>query len=148
LVLLIGTTPFDAERLRSAGYLELQRIIREEEPTKPSTKLSTLGDSLTDVAKHRNTKPDLLRKLVRGDLDWIVMKSLEKNRSRRYGTAAELAADIERHLNSEPVRAAAPSVPYRLRKFVRRHYVGVTVGCVVASATTQLVIRSMSGLSN
>ncbi|GAF87301.1 unnamed protein product, partial [marine sediment metagenome] len=124
--LLTGATPFSEEQLREAGYLEMQRIIREEEPLKPSTKLSTLGDTLTDVAEHRKTEPSLLTKLVRGDLDWIVMKSLEKDRTRRYDTVVELAADVGRHLNSEPVQAAAPSVSYRLRKFVRRNRMLVT----------------------
>jgi len=132
--LLTGTTPFSEEHLREAGYLEMQRIIREEEPLKPSTKLSTLGDTLTDVAEYRKVSPDLLQKLVRGDLDWIVMKSLEKDRTRRYATAAGLANDIARHLNHEPVKAAAPSVSYRLSKFVRRHRVGVVAALLVAAA--------------
>ena len=84
--LLTGTTPFSEEELRKAGYIEMQRVIREQEPVKPSTKLSTLGETLTDIAKHRGCTPDLLRKAVRGDLDWIVMKSLEKDRARRYET--------------------------------------------------------------
>ena len=124
--LLTGTTPFDAEQLCEAGYLEMQRIIREQEPAKPSTKLSTMGQALINVAEHRKTNPDLLPKLVSGDLDWIVMKSLEKDRTRRYDTAVELAADVERHLNSEPVLTAAPSIFYRLHKFVRRNRAWVT----------------------
>ncbi|MBW8040349.1 MAG: protein kinase [Planctomycetes bacterium] len=119
--LLTGATPFSEEQLREAGYSEMQRIICEEEPTRPSTKLSTLGEELTDIAEHRKASPDLLQKLVRGDLDWIVMKSLEKDRTRRYDTANELVADIQRHLGDEPVVAAAPSQIYRLRKFLRRH---------------------------
>jgi len=119
--LLTGVTPFSEEQLREAGYLEMQRIIREEEPTKPSTRLSTLGDILTDVAEHRKASPDLLQKLIRGDLDWIVMKSLEKDRTRRYDTAAELVADIARHINYEPVLAGPPSTLYRFRKFVQKN---------------------------
>ena len=134
--LLTGTTPFDAEELREAGYAEIQRIICEQEPAKPSTKLSTMGEILTEVAEHRKTSPNSLAKLVSGDLDWIVMKSLEKDRTRRYDTATELAADIERHINSEPVQAAAPSVSYRLHKFVRRNRVLVTG---VAAVTVVLV---------
>ena len=88
--LLTGTTPFSEEELRKAGYIEMQRVIREQEPAKPSTKLSTLGETLTDIAKHRGCTPDLLRRAVRGDLDWIVMKSLEKDRTRRYETANAL----------------------------------------------------------
>ena len=119
--LLTGVTPFSEEQLREAGYLEMQRIIREEEPLKPSTKLSTLGDTLTNVAEHRKASPDLLQKQVRGDLDWIVMKLLEKDRTRRYDTVAEIVADIVRHINHEPVLAGPPSRIYRLRKFIRRH---------------------------
>ena len=132
--LLTGATPFEAEKLREAGYVEMQRIIREEEPAKPSTKLSTMGETLTDIAEHRKTNPDLLTKLIRGDLDWIVMKSLEKDRTRRYDTAVELAADVERHLRNEPVQAAAPSVSYRLRKFVRRNRAGLIAGSMVVAA--------------
>ncbi len=119
--LLTGTTPFSEEELRKAGYIEMQRIIREQEPIRPSTKLSTLGKTLTDKAKHRSATPDVLRKAVRGDLDWIVMKSLEKTRDRRYDTVSALALDIQRHLSDEPVLARAPSTIYRLNKFLRRH---------------------------
>ena len=119
--LLTGSTPFDADHLRKAGYSEMQRIIREEEPTKPSTKLSTLGNSLTDIAEHRGSNPALLRKLVSGDIDWIVMKSLEKDRTKRYETVSALAMDVQRHLNHEPVLAGSPGVIYRLRKFSRKH---------------------------
>jgi serine/threonine protein kinase/Tol biopolymer transport system component len=119
--LLTGTTPFSEEELRKAGYLEMQRIICEHEPTKPSTKLSTLGKTLTDVAKHRNSSPDVLKKAIRGDLDWIVMKSLEKDRTRRYETANGLGEDICRHLEHEPVLARGPSTTYRLHKLLRRH---------------------------
>jgi hypothetical protein len=119
---------------------EIQRIIREEEPLKPSTKLSTMGEKLTIVAKHRHSSPDLLTKLVRGDLDWIVMRTLEKNRNRRYDTASELATDIERHLNHEPVKAAAPSVLYRMRKFVRRNRFIVTAGFLIIAAILLAVV--------
>ena len=114
--LLTGTTPFSEEELRKAGYIEMQRVIREQEPAKPSTKLSTLGETLTDIAKRRSSTPDLLRKAVRGDLDWIVMKSLEKDRARRYETASGLAEDIRRHLEHEPVLARGPSTAYRLQQ--------------------------------
>ncbi|MHC4098788.1 MAG: protein kinase domain-containing protein, partial [Planctomycetota bacterium] len=131
--LLTGATPFSEEQLREAGYLEMQRIIREEEPTRPSTRLSTLGDTLTDVAEHRKASPDLLQKLVRGDLDWIVMKSLEKDRTRRYDTATELSADIARHLNYEPVLAGPPRTLYKLRKFVQKHRKTVVAVVTVVS---------------
>jgi hypothetical protein len=119
--LLTGTTPFGEEELRKAGYIEMQRIIREQEPAKPSTKLSTLGQTLTEVAKHRSATPDILKKTIRGDLDWIVMKSLEKNRLRRYESAQGLALDIQRHLEYRPVLAGAPGAGYRLCKFLRRN---------------------------
>ncbi|MFC1766442.1 hypothetical protein ACFL6U_30730, partial [Planctomycetota bacterium] len=128
--LLTGTPPFSEEQLRQAGYLEMQRVIREEEPTKPSTKLSVLGnqgDTLTDIAKQRHSTPDLLRKTVRGDLDWIVMKSLEKDRTRRYETADALALDVQRHLHHEPVQARSPGAIYRLQKCLRRHRVHALV---------------------
>ncbi|NIP23965.1 MAG: protein kinase, partial [Phycisphaerae bacterium] len=138
--LLTGTTPFDGERLRSAGYLELQRIIREEEPAKPSTRLSTLGDVLTAVAENRKTNPDLLRKLLKGDLDWIVMKLLEKDRSRRYENTHELALDIQRHLNNEPVTAGSPGVVYYLHKFLRRHKQRVVVVSLVMVVIAALMV--------
>jgi serine/threonine protein kinase/Tol biopolymer transport system component len=119
--LLTGTTPFSEEELRKAGYIEMQRVIREQEPTKPSTKLTSLGEKLTEVAKHRGCTPDLLRRTIRGDLDWIVMKALEKDRARRYETANGLADDVRRHLESEPVLARGPSASYHLQKFVSRH---------------------------
>ena len=121
--LLTGTTPFTEEELRNAGYIEMQRIIREQEPAKPSTKLSTLGETLGDVAKHRGATPDLLRKAIRGDLDWIVMKALEKDRLRRYEAPEGLALDIQRHLEHRPVVAHAPSAGYRLHKFLCRNRV-------------------------
>jgi serine/threonine protein kinase/DNA-binding beta-propeller fold protein YncE len=135
--LLTGTTPFSEEELRQAGYVGMQRMIREKEPTKPSTKLSTLGQTLTDIAKSHGSSPDLLKRAVRGDLDWIGMKSLEKDRRQRYETANALALDVERHLKNEPVTARPPSVAYRLRKFVRRNTVTVTA---VVAVTAVLVL--------
>src|SRR5512142_1419992 len=130
--LLTGTTPFSEEELRKAGYIEMQRVIREQEPVKPSTKLSTLGETLTNIAKRRNATPDLLRRAVRGDLDWIVMKSLEKDRARRYETASGLAEDVRRHLEHEPILARGPGAAYRLRKFLRRHQVQALIGLAAA----------------
>jgi serine/threonine protein kinase/Flp pilus assembly protein TadD len=140
--LLTGATPFSEEQLREAGYIEMQRIIREVEPCKPSTKLSTLGDTLTDVADHRKASPDLLQKLVRGDLDWIVMKSLEKDRTHRYNAAAELVADITRHINHEPVLAGPPSQIYRLRKFIRRHRTHAIGAAIVAVLLAGMTVIS------
>jgi tetratricopeptide (TPR) repeat protein len=131
--LLTGTTPFSEEELRKAGYIEMQRVIREEEPAKPSTRLSTLGKTLTDVARSRSSTPDLLRKAIRGDLDWIVMKSLEKDRTRRYDSSSALLADIERYLDNEPVLASPPTTWYRTKKFLQRHGALVTVVVFVAA---------------
>src|SRR5512139_173941 len=103
--LLTGSTPFDKQRLQSAAWDEMLRIIREEEPPKPSTRLSDSKDSLPSVSAQRQTEPAKLTKLVRGELDWIVMKALEKDRSRRYETASGLSSDIQRYLNDEPVLA-------------------------------------------
>ena len=119
--LLTGTTPFDKERFRQAGYDEIRRIIREEEPPKPSARLSDSKDALESVSAQRHTEPAKLTKLVRGELDWIVMKALEKDRDRRYDTANAFAADVENFLQDEPVRACPPSTWYRTRKFARRN---------------------------
>jgi tetratricopeptide (TPR) repeat protein len=135
--LLTGTTPFDADELREAGYIEMQRIICEEEPSKPSTKLSTMGETLTGVAAHRQANPETLTRLIKGDLDWIVMKTLEKDRTRRYESVHELALDIQRHLNHEPVAAGSPGVGYRLKKYVRRHkskVIAAFLACVLLGA--------------
>ena len=96
--LLTGTTPFDRKRLQKAAFDEIRRIIREEEPPKPSTRLSTLGEALSAVSAQRKTEPKKLSALVQGDLDWIVMKALEKDRNRRYETASAFAADVRRYL--------------------------------------------------
>src|ERR1700722_7094231 len=118
--LLTGTTPLDRKRFKDAAWQEIVRLIKEEEPSKPSTKLSGSG-SLPSVAAQRNLEPAQLTRLVRGDLDWIVMKALEKERSRRYETASGLARDLERYLADEVVEARPPSASYRLRKLVRRN---------------------------
>ncbi|QDV62069.1 serine/threonine-protein kinase [Crateriforma conspicua] len=119
--LMTGTTPLQAESLREAGYQELQRMIREEEPVKPSKRLSSSGQKLTVLAKHRSISPDRLSREIQGDLDWIVMKGLEKDRRRRYDSASGLATDIRRALSNEPVLAGPPSFSYRAKKFLVRH---------------------------
>jgi serine/threonine protein kinase/WD40 repeat protein len=119
--LLTGTTPFDRERLKTAGFDEVRRIIREEEPPKPSTRISTLGQAAETVSVRRAADAKQLSRLFRGELDWIVMKALEKDRNRRYESGSALAADVERYLKDEPVLACPPSLSYRLRKLVRRH---------------------------
>ncbi len=134
--MLTGTTPFSGEDLMSKGFAEMMRIIKEETPHKPSTRISSMGDTGTRTAQQRST-PDIKRLgvMIRGDLDWIVMKCLEKDRTRRYDTANGLALDIQRHLSSEPVSAGPPSASYRFRKFVRRNRAGVfaafAVGCAL-----------------
>ena len=116
--LLTGERPFDRQRLRSAAFDEMLRIIREEEPPKPSTRLSTLaGEELNAVATKHGSDPAKLNRLVRGELDWIVMKALEKDRTRRYETAKDLADDIQNYLRGRPVEARAPSAIHHLHKF-------------------------------
>ena len=119
--LLTGTTPFDKDRLAQAVCEEVRRIIREEDPPTPSTRLSTVGQTLATISTHRGTDPKRLGQLLRGELDWIVMQALEKDRTRRYETADGLARDVERYLSDEPVEACPPSRTYRLRKFARRN---------------------------
>jgi tetratricopeptide (TPR) repeat protein len=119
--LLTGTTPFDKERLSKASYEEIRRIIREEEPPKPSTRISTLGQAATTVSTQRQSDPKKLGRLMRGELDWIVMRALEKDRNRRYESASALGADVQRYLHDEPVQACPPSASYRLRKFARKY---------------------------
>src|ERR1039458_9770039 len=123
--LLTGTTPFEKETLARAALDEVRRMLRETELPMPSTRLQGLGQRLDEVARQRHTEPPLLTRLVRGDLDWIVMRALDKDRARRYETANELAHDLERHLRGEPVVAGPPSKVYRAGKFIRRHRLAV-----------------------
>ena len=120
--LLTGLQPFEGERFQKLGLTEIRRIIREEDPPRPSTRLTSLqGHERETVARRRQCEPPKLIHLVRGSLDWIVMKCLEKDRTRRYATAQELALDIERYLNDEPIQARPPSSLDRARRLVRRH---------------------------
>ncbi len=157
--LLVGALPFDPKALKQAGYAEMQRIIREQEAPKPSTKLSELSrvgsayhkkadgglstadggqsppyDYASDVAHKRHEEPRTLMRQVKGDLDWICLKAIEKDRTRRYQTPTEFAADIRRHLNQEPVLACPPSWGYRLNKFVRRNKLPVCAAAAVLVA--------------
>ena len=147
--LLTGALPFDPKSLRSAGYAAIQRIIREIEPSKPSTKLGNmLADDLeSGTQAAERTKLDLLSlcRHLRGDLDWITMKALEKERSRRYGSASDLASDIRRYLDNEPVTASPPSAGYRVRKFVRRNRTGVIFAGVVVGILVLGVVGSLTG---
>lgn len=131
--LLTGTTPHERKRLLSSAFDEMLRIIREEEPPRPSMRLSTT-DTIESVAAHRRIEPKKLTALVRRELDWIVMKALEKDRARRYETANGFAEDIERYLNNEAVVACSPSAGYRLRKFARRNKAVLTIAGVITAA--------------
>jgi serine/threonine protein kinase len=132
--LLTGTTPLEAERLREAGYAEMQRLIREEEPPRPSTRLSSLGDSATKLAGNRGSDVKRLVQFLRNDLDWIVMKALEKDRNRRYSSPGDFAADLERYLRHEAILARPPSTAYRLKKFARRNRAAILTMAAVATA--------------
>jgi Tfp pilus assembly protein PilF len=140
--LLTGTTPLAHARLREKSYAEAVRIIREVEPIRPSTQLSQSGENLAALSAQRRTDPASLNKLVRGDLDWIVMKALHKNRAERYQTANELAADVERYLNHEPILARPPSVWYPLQRFYRRNR-----AAVVAAGLFLFVLMAASVVS-
>ena len=139
--LLVGKPPFDPEELRTCGYDEICRRIREVEPPVPSTRLSTLtGVQLSSVAARRRTDPGRLTKQVRGDLDWIVMKALEKDRRRRDDTATALADDVQRFLQEEPVLAVRPSAAYKFRKFARRNRGAIAAMTFVAAS---LILATM-----
>jgi eukaryotic-like serine/threonine-protein kinase len=144
--LLTGTTPLEKSRLREAAFNELVRLIKEEEPPRPSVRLSKSGQSSSGtsagIAAARNVEPAQLPRLVRGDLDWIVMRCLEKQRDRRYETAVGLARDIERYLADEPIEARPPSAAYRMKKFVRRNK-----GRVVAAALLVLALLMMTAVT-
>jgi eukaryotic-like serine/threonine-protein kinase len=129
--LLTGTLPFDPKTLREKGLEEIRRTIREADPPRPSTRVTQLGRDSIDAAKKRLTEPARLASRLRGDLDWITMKALEKNRTRRYDTATGLANDVRRHLASEPVSAGPPGTAYRAQKFGRRHRFGVAAGAAL-----------------
>ena len=143
--LLTGSTPFDGRTLRSAAYAEIQRIIRELDPPRPSTKLSTSA-TLPSVAAHRHVEPRRLSAMLRGELDWIAMKALEKDRQRRYESPSTLAQDVERYLQGEAITAAPPSAAYRARKFVRRHKHAVAAAALVAITLLLGIIGTSLGL--
>jgi serine/threonine protein kinase/WD40 repeat protein len=159
--LLTGTTPFDKERLGTAAYDEIRRMIVEEEPAKPSTRISDMSrpytqraDSVTRsatstlaaISANRGSDPKALSRLFRGELDWIVMKALEKDRNRRYETASAFGADVQHYLHDEPVQACPPSVGYRLRKLARRHRGPVLAASLVALALVIGIIGTTWGM--
>jgi eukaryotic-like serine/threonine-protein kinase len=141
--LLTGSTPLTRKRIKEAALLEVLRVIREEEPPRPSTRLSESKDFLPSISAQRQTEPAKLTKLVRGELDWIVMKSLEKDRNRRYETANALAMDVERYLTYEPVLACPPSAWYRLRKLARRNRAVLATASVVAASLVAVAVLSV-----
>jgi serine/threonine protein kinase len=146
--LVTGTTPFDEQSLKKAGFDEMRRIIREDDPPRPSARVSTLkNDLLSTVADRRQIDPRKLGQSLRGELDWIVMKCLEKDRNRRYETPNSLARDIERYLHDEPVQACPPSAAYRLKKFVRRNkataaFIVLLTVAVAALAVSNVLVQS------
>ncbi len=142
--LLTGSTPLRAERLREHGYAEALRRIKEEETPKPSTRLEDSRESLGSIAAARGVEPMRLMKAIRGEIDWIVLKSLEKNRRRRYDSAGEFADDLERFLAGEPVRACPPTLAYRLSKFARRNRAALAV--ITAFACTLIIATVVSTL--
>ncbi|HKQ60635.1 MAG TPA: tetratricopeptide repeat protein [Candidatus Polarisedimenticolaceae bacterium] len=144
--LLTGALPFDSATLRAAGLWEIRRRIREVEPPRPSARLHALGKEAETVAKQRRSDPAALYRQVHGDLDWITMKALEKDRVRRYGSAFEFAADVARHLKHEPVLACPPSTIYRMRKFIKRHRAGVIAGTLVVAAMIAGTALAMVGM--
>jgi eukaryotic-like serine/threonine-protein kinase len=145
--LLAGTTPIEARELRSAAFDEMRRLIREVESPAPSTRVATLAN-LAQAAANRRTEPGRLSTILRGELDWIAMRALEKERSRRYTSPGDLADDVERHLSGEAVRAAPPTRTYRLRTFVRRNRAGVvTAGAVFAALALGLALAAWQARS-
>jgi serine/threonine protein kinase len=139
---LTGSTPLERAKVRQAAYAEVLRRIREEEPTKPSTRLSESKDALPSISAQRKMEPARLKKFVRGDLDWIVMKSLEKDRMRRYETANGFARDIRRYLDGDAVEACPPSAWYKLTKFARKHRAALAT--VVAFAVLLVAATAVS----
>lgn len=145
--LLTGSTPFDQKRLRTATYDEIRRIVREEDPLRPSQQISTLlAETLTAVSAQRNIAPRQLSQLFRGELDWIAMKALEKDPNRRYETASAFAADVDRYINDEPVLACPPTLGYRLCKTVRRHRSAALAVSLIVLALVGGIIGTTWGL--
>jgi serine/threonine protein kinase len=148
--LLTASTPLQRATLRAMGFSEIVRRIKEEEPPKPSSRLSELRDTLASIAAQRHTEPARLAKLIRGELDWIVMRALEKDRARRYESASGLARDIERYLAGDPVEAGPPSAAYRLRKLARKHRAALLTAAtfaglllLAAAISSYLAIRAV-----
>ena len=142
--LLAGALPFDPEALRSAGYAEIQRTIAEEEPPRPSTRLSSLGDEAEEIAKRRGTQAAVLVKRLRNELEWIPLKAMRKDRTRRYRSAAELADDVNNYLDGAPLIAGPESALYKMRKFVRRNRALVTgLAAILAVVAVGIVVSTV-----
>jgi tetratricopeptide (TPR) repeat protein len=144
--LMVGVLPFDPKALRSAALGEIQRIIREANPPKASTRLISLGDTQKMIAELRRTDPGSLHRQLKGDMDWIIMRAMEKDRIRRYETANEMAMDIRRHLSNEPILAHPPRAAYKIAKFARRHRLGFAAGATVALALILGLFLATTGL--
>ena len=144
--LLVGALPFDPKALRSRGYSEIMRIIKEDDPPRLSTRLSSLGDERTVIITRRRVDLRTLTQQLRGDLDWITARAMEKDRTRRYGMAADLAADVERYLSNQPVVARPPSAGYVAQKFIRRHRAAVITGSAIAAAVALGAVGLAVGL--
>jgi eukaryotic-like serine/threonine-protein kinase len=144
--LVTGTTPLSLNRTKQAGMAEVLRLIREEDPPKPSTRISQSRESLVSVASQRKVDPAKLTKQVRGELDWLVMKALEKDRNRRYETANSFALDVQRYLNDEPVLASPPSATYRLKKFAKRNKGKLAAAAAVLLALVGGMVGTTAGL--
>ena len=144
--LLAGALPFESDELRAAGFEGIRRKIREEEPLNPSKRVTTLAETSVSIAQSRHTDPAALSSQLRGDLDWIIMKALDKDRTRRYASALDLAADIERHLTHQPVLASPPSTTYRIKKFIIRHKAGVMAASFVVIALILGITGTTVGL--
>ncbi len=140
--LLTGTMPLEPERLRRRALDEVRHVIQQESPPKPSTRVETLGARATEIAKRRDVEPLHLKRQLKGDLDWVVMKTLEKECSRRYTSASNLAQDLQRHLHHQPVLAGPPSVVYRLRKFGRRRR-----GALLVAGSIAAIVGAAASLS-
>jgi len=147
--LLVGLLPFNLSKMQDKGFYEVLRVIREDEPAKPSTRAKTLAedaDTLARIAADRQEERTTLGRHLRGDLDWITMKSLEKDRARRYETVKELADDVQRHLEFKPVQAGPPNQIYKVRKFIRRNRLGVAAGGLVLFAVLLGIAGTTTGM--
>jgi len=144
--ILVGVLPYDPVQLNGIGNEKILKAIQEDDPLAPTRRLRTLGDSVEEIARRRHTTPKVLQKQLQGDLDWITMKAMEKDRSRRYASASEFAEEIRRFQNQEPVSARPPSVLYKLGKFTRRHRIGITAGALLVAALIAGIIGTTTGL--